>query len=453
MLIIKELKKNREIYFQAIFKDENNKVIFTDKIYFKSVIKEINNITYLMLYDRDMQPISDVFNFLNFNTDYQSINSSIKALQALKLLYCFQYIINKELVDFNYSDFNDLKLFLKGYTPLKGTSLTLELMTVRSDETVNGYLSIYRKYLEFLGKFNEILFKKSNRKTLITLPDSEIDYSVSRFKINEKIPKKPVEVPRYISVEEFKTIINEIRKNYSIREEIIVRLMFQCGLRIGECLGITADDLVVEEIEGSYITTLYIRNRLSDKDYQHAKTCMKISNKKQYSSKEYNLKGYGYYHIVIPEDLFDLINEYIEEYHLKARENKKDNYYNNTIADRVRKAEPYEDDNYYVFINSLGRPLSQALWNITIKEIFVKCDIKLDTKVKQNNLNHRFRHGFAMFNVKYLHCTPLELQKRLRHKSLKSVSCYYKPTIPDQIELKTAFTESLYDILPDLRKE
>ena len=71
-------------------------------------------------------------------------------------------------------------------------------MTVRSDETVNGYLSIYRKYLEFLGKFNEILFKKSNRKTLITLPDSKIDYSVSRFKINEKIPKKPVEVPRYI---------------------------------------------------------------------------------------------------------------------------------------------------------------------------------------------------------------------------------------------------------------
>lgn len=51
----------------------------------------------------------------------------------------------------------------------------------------------------------------------------------------EKFPKKVIEVPRYISVPEFQNIITTIRNFYTNREEIIVRLMFQCGLRIGEC--------------------------------------------------------------------------------------------------------------------------------------------------------------------------------------------------------------------------
>ena len=37
--------------------------------------------------------------------------------------------------------------------------------------------------------------------------------------------------------------------------------MYQCGCRIGEVLGATGDDFVVEKIKDEYVTTFYIRNR------------------------------------------------------------------------------------------------------------------------------------------------------------------------------------------------
>lgn len=451
MIVIRECSNNNEIYFESELLN-NKKIVSKTEIYYRSLVKERNGTTYLLLYDTHMKPVSDVFAFLNFNKSNQSINSRIKSLQALKLLYCYQDIISKQLVDFTQSDINGLKLFLKGLSP-KGQTISFELNTTRSNETVNGYLSVYRQYLSFLGKENKSLSERSSTKAMIYLPDSEVDYKVDKFKSNERLPKKVVEVPKYISVDEFQNIIKVIRAEYTIREEIIVRLMFQCGLRIGEVLGITADDLVVEKIGDIYATVLYIRNRLSDQQYQQAKTCMKIIDAKQYKTKEYKLKGYGYQTVIVPQDLYDLINEYIEEAHSKAREEKKANYYASTIADRVRKAEKYEDDNYYIFINSLGRPISVTSWNNVVREIFTKCGIAVDSNTKENNLNHRFRHGFAMFNVQYLNCKELELKERMRHNSLQSVASYFRPTTSDAIKLKTDFTESLYDIIPELKKE
>lgn len=264
----------------------------------------------------------------------------------------------------------------------------------------------------------------------MALPDSEVDYSIERFKTNEKIPKFAIEVPKYISVEEFERIIIEIIANYSIREEIIVRLMFQCGLRLGEVLGMTSDDLVMEEIDGAYVPVLYIRNRYSDQPFQNAKTCMKVPDRKLYRSKDYKTNGYGYQTVIIPEDLYNLINDYIEIAHVAAREHKTENYNHSTIADRVRKPEPYEDDNYYIFINSLGRPLSQISWNNIIRKIFKTVGIPVDKETRSNNLNHKFRHGFAMFNVQYLHCNELQLKDRLRHHSIQSVAAYFKFFIP-----------------------
>lgn len=449
MIVIKELKHNNEILFEATI-IEDNQLICTNVINYKSVVREMNEVTYLMLYTPQMQPISEVFGFLNSEKIHQSINTRIKALQALKLLYSYQSIISKELKDFNSTDINGLKIFLKGLSP-KGNVIQFELLSYRSNETINGYLSIYRKFLEYLEVENKALFQKDNRKTLISLPDMDTDHSISKFKSNERIPQNVIEVPRYISVKEFQNIITQVRHHYGKREEIIIRLMYQCGCRIGEVLGATADDFVVEKKDNQYITVFNIRNRFSDKKFQLAKTCMKIKDRKEYRSKEYKTAGYGYQQVIIPEDLYELINEYIEEAHSKARETKYDNYYKHTIADRVTTSNEYDDDNYYVFINSQGRPLSQVLWNNTLRKIFTNVGISTDKDVKEHNLNHRFRHGFAMFNIQYLNCREIELKDRMRHNSLLSVSRYFRPTLDDQIQIKTAFAESLYEVIPELK--
>ena len=76
--------------------------------------------------------------------------------------------------------------------------------------------------------------------------------------------------------------------------------------------------------------------------------------------------------------------------------------YAKTIADRVRDSEEYEDDNYYIFINSIGTPISASSWNDTLRGIFAEVGIPVDRDCRKSNLNHRFRHGFAMYNVMYL---------------------------------------------------
>ncbi|KAF3301359.1 tyrosine-type recombinase/integrase [Carnobacterium sp. PL12RED10] len=405
-----------------------------------------NNRLYHILYDSRMNPMESPFEFLNFFLSDKSENTKRKAAQALKLLFSYEVIINKKLAKFKQFDVSNLKKFLHGFnTP--GNSLNIVMTSSRSNSTVNSYLSIYRQYLSFKGEINNVLTKRGNTHNYFDAY-KEISYSGTEYIANEKTAN-PIEVPKYISVDDFKKVIEVIRDDYTVREETVVRLMFQCGLRIGEVLGLTFEDLDVIEEGGKYICLAYIRNRQSDQSYQLAKTCMSITDRKQYQQRDYQTRDIGYQVAVIPMDLYDLINDYINEFHEKARTNHPNNYFETNVADIATSED--NEDNFYIFINSLGRPLSQANWNQIIRKIFKKAGIHIDKKDRKHNLNHRLRHGFAMFNVQHLKLNEFELKQRMRHKSLQSVSTYFNPTINDQITLKNEFVDSLYDLYPELR--
>ncbi|MFL0246570.1 tyrosine-type recombinase/integrase [Candidatus Clostridium stratigraminis] len=449
MIIVKEQKKSNENFYNVETYNQNNTLIYTEKIHLRSAIVEKNKQTYFILYDENMLPIKQVFRYLNFSINALSINSREKGLHALKLLYVFSKIINKDIADFSKTDISNLIDFLRGFSP-EGQVISFEITTSRNFETINGYFSVYRSYMKYLNLKDSLFLTKSEKEVTVMTSEYGVEMKINPYEITEKGPSVNDEVPMYISVEEFKSIISLIRKEYSKREECIVRLMYQCGLRIGEVLGLTADDLTIEKIEDEYVAVAYLRNRLSDKKTQLAKTCMKVIDKKQYKLKEYNTINWGFQRVIIPMDLYDLLNEYIDEAHVNARENKHNNYYKYTIADRVRNSEEDEDDNYYVFLNSLGKPLLSPLWNHTLREIFKKTNISVDTDVRESNLNHRFRHGYAMYQVKYLNVKILDLQRKLRHRNVASVYCYYRPTISDEIQLKNEFTQELYTIIPEL---
>lgn len=456
MILIKEKIKGNEFFYESQVLD-GNKIIATNSLKYTSFIREYKGKQYIIVYGPHTKPISEAFGFLNFYLNEQPINTKIKDMTALKLLYAYESILDKKLVDFTASDVESFKQFIEGGLG-RGQSYKFDLITQRSNETINSYLASCRKYLSYLNQKNDYLNMKVATKGF-TNPDNEKYVDNQRYVSNKKVGRNFIEVPRYISLEEFDKILKEIRKNYTIREEVIVRLMFENGLRLGEVLGLTFDDIVMEKIEYpeksgelKVFPIVYIRNRVSDKPYQKAKRLLQVNDKLKYNSKNYKIKDYGYNQIIIRRELYDLINEYIDEYHAIAREKKKENYYKYTVADRVRKSEKFEEDNFYIFINSLGRPLSQTLWDGTIRKIFRTLNIEVDRDVKEHNLNHRFRHGFAMYNVKR-GVKQLELMRMMRHNSLQSVARYYRPTLSDTIEIKTAFTEDLYSYIPELRRE
>ncbi|MCD8799117.1 tyrosine-type recombinase/integrase [Mammaliicoccus sciuri] len=272
MISVYECLINNQIGFQVMDDDTGEIKVIS----YTSYEVKNNYGKYHILYNSIMEPIETSFEFLNFHLSDRSENTKRKAAQALKLLLSYENIMNKKLKNFKQYDINNFKRFLHGVnTP--GNNLNIIMTTVRSNGTVNAYLSIYRQYLSFIGEKNNALNKKTNRHSYFDVYRESI-YPANEFVSNEKIAN-PIEVPKYISVDEFKKIIEVIRSDYSIREEIIVRLMYECGLRIGETMGLTFEDLDITE---ESISVAYIRNRASDKPYQLAKTCMTIVAREQY---------------------------------------------------------------------------------------------------------------------------------------------------------------------------
>lgn len=445
MIKITEKKSSKGNIFEIQYIDAG-KIFSSRRIEVKSVILDYEDSKYYLLYNENMEPITEVFNYINFALNDKSENTRERYFYALKILYTYLFIFDLNLTSLTSNDISRLKYFLLGYSP-KGYDVSINLLTQRQNKSVNIHLAVYRSFIEFLGIEDSTFFDKHTNSKKLYNSERDKHTKVKKYKNNLSVYKENKRVPKYISVEEMKTIVELVRKKYSLREECIIRLMYESGLRIGEVLGLTADDVVIEE---EYIGVIYIRNRISDRNYQKAKSCMNVVSQEQYKTKGYRTEGYGYQKIYVDIELIDLINNYIEETHSVLRNEYKDNYYKHTIADRVRRKKLYEDDNYYIFLNSIGKAISAKSWSEIIKQIFIEVGIKIDKGRKKNNLNHRFRHGFAMFQVLYMKTGVLELKELMRHRNIESTLVYYCPSESDLIEKKNIISDSIYSNIPEL---
>ena len=454
MLTVREKRIGNEVYY-IVGNDDKKEVLLTETIHYRTANVETDGKIYLVLYDSQMELQRDVFDFLNYGLERRSINSRDKALRALKMLFSYQTIIRKELKDFSKSDLDDFVRFLRGYS-YKGQNITYEELTERSAETVNGYLSVYRAFLDYIGKNNDILKRQKAKHGWYGRNDNK-----GKYEINERVSAESQNVPMYITPEEFAAIIKIIRKEYSDREECIVRLMYETGLRIGEVLGLTNEDIVIEKDEcGIESPVCYIRNRVSDKAYQKAKTCMTVTSRNDYAKREYSLLGVGFQIVTLPEDLYKSLNDYIEESRSSVLEkygesrlweSKADSVTSRSLTDGEKvKNEKEQIDNFYVFITDHGKILSNVMWNKKLREIMKKAGLRLDSNRRGHNLNHRFRHGFAMFHVKYMDIKEMELMTLMRHKSLASTSCYVRPTLSDRFKLQEEFSNNLHELFPEI---
>ena len=92
--------------------------------------------------------------------------------------------------------------------------------------------------------------------------------------------------------------------------------------------------------------------------------------------------------------------------------------------------------NYYVFLNTLGRPLSENMWNKNLRVIFRKAEFAGDEGVREDNLNHRLRHGCAIYLSNVLHLPNFDVKTLMRHKNLSTTAIYHNPTPEDTERLQ-----------------
>lgn len=406
----------------------------TYEVMVAGITKEYNDFTYMMIIGTNGLVYFETYKYLNEELGNEAFSQRELALRALKFLYSYIELFNTEISHIDLDDKNKIKAFLKGGQGI-GKYIAYNFKTVRKNSTINNYFGVYRRYFRFVGINDSIFQELSGTKKIIVgvsafnSRDNALEvqnYSMNLREVNRKI------VPKYIRYSEYEDIAKLIEDKYTLREKIIVKLMYEYGLRIGEVLGLTLEDIQGEEItKQKGKCRLILRNRFTDKPWQYAKGCMKITSRDDYNNDGYFDEGNGYQAVPISTTTFDLIQEYIDETTSPFSMSDKayENYSKLNIADKVSQIDI--DKNAYVFISKNYTPITGGAWNKIMKKIFQEVGIEIDRGKKSDNLNHRFRHGFAMFKVLHEGFDELKLSYFLRHSNTSSVKKYFNPTEDD----------------------
>ncbi|HEF1904228.1 MULTISPECIES: tyrosine-type recombinase/integrase [Bacillus] len=408
-------------------------------------------LTYFIVTDINGNLIEDANKYLNKEIGDAKYKKREKAFSALKVFFSFLQLVHiNNPTDLTNDDIRDLRLFLEGGKK-EGQTWGLDFQVRRDNQTFNHYLNVYRDFLSNMYGFsNTTLF--DTIKTGASIGKGFFAHAkketTERYTANKNVGDPAKSVPRYIKSNEYKKIMEIVEENYDLREKVIINLMYDYGLRLGEVLGVTFED--VEPTNSGSHYRLIIRNRVSDEPTQRAKGVLVPKTVDDYKSRSYNTEGngLGYQVVFIYEDMAELIQDYIDESRddivLSRSSKKRENLNRKAIADRVGTTLLVNEENQYIFLNHQHyTPLSQAGWNYILRKIFDEAGISMDKNKKETNLSHRFRHAFAMKLAKQ-GAHEYELQKALRHKSPESCKAYYNPDDDDKVELLMKNKERSY---------
>lgn len=459
MIALEEYKlANQSRYKVHMIDDNGNECHCRDIVFPLIEVEGESDERYFMLYNDQWEPISEVFRYINIELKGRPLSSRRKIAHSLRLLYVYLSFVNKPLTDITRNVRDGLKRFLKGILP--GTH-EYHLITQRTNATVNAYLSYYRQYLDFM----DISCKSLSRVRSVTVNtyaqgDFTMSQEVMRYESNYSVnPHKEDFLPAFISPKEFAKLWEIARRHDDSTALFMMYLMYCHGLRRGECLGITVEDLKTIYCDGKDIPVIVLRNRASDRDDQKAKNRLAaettlIYNDADYIS-QYKKDPYSRICLVENDEFYQQLLEYVELSSENAILNHYENY-RDAVADIVEKdfgTRTGLDENHYIFLNRKGKRLSGQTWDYTLKKYFKEVGIPIVQGHREGNLSHRFRHGFAMLHAHFMQpvLPPQDLQKLLRHRSIRSTMKYYNLTPEEEVKMKEDLQKSIYESMDYLK--
>lgn len=407
--IIEEINQNNGSFFRKTIVDDKQQVLYKKDVRFYIKTAVCNNFEFIVLYDDEMNIIEPVYNYLNVSIRNKSVNTRNLYASIIKKFYIFAALQEKEVNKFEFDDFIKFQCFLLGYNAGL-VSEYLYTYSGTSKQVTEKYLNVCKDFL-----------KKSHFKNYQLIATIGVSNGGKNINLNHDCPK-------FITFAQMKQFIDYISgdKSLSYIEKLeykaIYSLMEYGGLRIGEVLGLTIQDLDQKskaELPNHKIIT--IRNRTSDTSIQSAKTCMNVFDRKDYNSTEYWIKGIGYQTALIPNETYDLVMDYYESisYALKRKG------FECVKADDVYA----RGENTYIFHNkNKNTILNTKLLREYTRDMFEHFDIPVDKMKRSNNLLHRFRHGYIMYLLYEKHYNPAMVIKYSRHTSTRSLEPYNNPT-------------------------
>lgn len=350
-------------------------------------VKLDNNQRRYLLVDDSGLPIIPVAKYLKYiDNSEKSFNTQKKYCYSLKLYFEYLQEIDIDYRNVNINILSDFVGWLRNpYENNKVVNLK-PIKAKRTEKTVNLTITVVTNFYDYLYRTEEInndmvnklmkqVFTGGNRHYKDFLYHVNKDKSTSKNILKIKEPRRKI-----------KTLTKEeMQKVYSattnIRDEFLIKLLFETGLRIGEALSLYIEDIIFDHNKGHRIK-LIDRGELSNGASQ------KIGERE----------------IHVSQELIDLFDDYAYD-----------------ILDEL------EIDTNFVFVKLRGKNKGQPLDYSCVSDLFKRLKKKTGIDVHA----HLLRHTHATI---YYQTTKdiKQVQERLGHSQIQTtMNMYLHPSDED----------------------
>ena len=197
--------------------------------------------------DRDYKPIKPIQSYISY---LASLNRSSKTLRtyAHNLKLYWEYL-DKYSIDWREITLEQLSNFIHWlrrpeYDP-KVISVNSKIAQ-RRESTINNIMSTVCQFIDYHQRLNNM---RSDVDTTIERPPTARKFKGLLHHINKSKPfqgrfltlKEPKTFPGCFKLEQIKTIINACNNR---RDKLLICLLYESGIRIGEALGLRHSDII-----------------------------------------------------------------------------------------------------------------------------------------------------------------------------------------------------------------
>lgn len=323
------------------------------------------------------------------NKDF-SLNTVEKYCRNLKVYFDWLEIVNIEFIDIEPRNIIDFISFLDN----KNENI--------SPNTINNFLatiSSFYQFYEILGgciSKNPIAKTKQNETNFIIkkMYKSQVETSYFKRKVSKKKTKR-------LSKNEIDVLYKTIELiGYSddviFRNKLLFKLLYESGIRIGECLGMRLLDYS-EPNPSEEFGEIYIEKR---SDVYHKDHLVKTNSRT----------------IPVSMDLIFAIDEYVCNYR------------------------PQKDKIDTIFVNHGNKNVGMFVQRRTIMHLFKELSTSTNIHCTAHMLRHTHASELAEFGYDQIY-----ISDRLGHNSIESTNKYIHPSLESQIKAYSRFINSRKD--------
>ncbi|GFP75368.1 tyrosine-type recombinase/integrase [Clostridium fungisolvens] len=350
-------------------------------------IKLDNNQRRYLLVDDKGLPIIPVAKYLKYiDNSEKSFNTQKTYCYSLKLYFEYLQEINVDYRNVNLNILSDFVGWLRNPYESNKVFNIKPTKAKRTEKTVNLTITVVTNFYDYLYRTEEINNDMVDKLMKQVFTGGHTHFKDFLYHVNKDKPssknilkiKEPRRKIKVLTKEEMQKVYNATT---NIRDEFLIKLLFETGLRIGEALSLFIEDIIVDHSKGHRI-------KLVDRGELPNGARLKTGERE----------------IHISQELIDLFDDYAYD-----------------ILDEL------EIDTNFVFVKLRGENKGQPLEYSDVSDLFKRLKKKTGIDVHA----HLLRHTHATI---YYQATKdiKQVQERLGHSQIQTtMNMYLHPSDED----------------------